>query len=238
MELYDLQHILYIVISVVLTVAVLVLIKKFCKTDKSVKIAILAVAGVLLAVFVWNRISLAVIEGDALKLMPYSFCSMTTLLLALCTLFVKNKNHPVFHCIVYMAIIGPVLTLIFPSFIIGLDPIRTYSGMLHHSVALLLAILLIMYRQFRPDWKKWWALALGLCAYVTFGLFQIRALGFSDSMEINRAFVDGTFLWWYVVGPMVVVGVTAIVFTYQLIEKKIIAKKAKLKTEEIQDKKP
>jgi len=223
-EVFELSHILYIVISLVLTVVGLVLIKKYCKTKKAMKIAIMVCAVVLLCVFIWNRLSLAIIEKDALKLMPYSYCSATTLLLTVFVLALKDRNRGVFHCVWYLAIIGPILTLIYPAFIIGIDTsifaTRTFSGLLHHSISLFLAVLLLISGEFKPNWRKLWCLGLGMCAYVAFGLFQIRALGFADSMEINRSFVEGTFLWWYVVGPMVLAGFFIITYCYERLAKK------------------
>ena len=222
MNLYDLQHILYIVITAILTVVGLILIKKFCKSQK---LAILIAAAALLVVFIWNRLSLAIVEKDALKLLPYSFCSLTSLLLSVLTLSMKNRNHPVFHCVLYLAILGPILTFIYPAFVIGIDAsifgMRTISGMLHHSLALFLAILLLMFGEFKPDWRKWWCLTLGLCVYATFGFFEIRALGFSNAMDLNAPFIPGTFFWWYVVGPMVAIGIPLIVFCYEQIHKKL-----------------
>jgi len=143
----------------------------------------------------------------------------------------KNRNHPVFHCVWYLAIVGPILTLGYPSFIIGLDSnifgARTFTGMIHHSFALFLAILLLITCEFKPDWRKWWCLALGMCAYLVFGLFQIRALGFEDSMEINRSFVEGTILWWYLVGPIILVVMFVSTLSYELILRKIKRKKNK-----------
>jgi len=60
-----------------------------------------------------------------------------------------------------------------------------------------------LFGEFRPNWRRWWCCALGMCAYLTFGLFQIQALGMEHSMEINKPFIEDTFLTWYVGGPLI-----------------------------------
>ena len=204
---FELSHILYLVFSFALIAAGIFLIKRYCTTKRSIEIATFAAAGALLFAIVWNRIAHAVVGHDARQLMPYSYCSMTSLLLSIATLvFYKNRNHYIFHCLCYIGLIGPIAAVIFPGNILGVDSTffaqRTLTFFFHHSLLLFLSILLLATGQFKPDWRRWWCFILGLCFYITFGLFQIQALHMEHSMEINKPFIDDTFLTWYFTGTI------------------------------------
>ena len=204
-EAFGTFHIIYLVVTKTLIIVGAILAAKYCKTQKSKQILLFTVAATLLTVFIWNRISHAVVGKDARQLLPYSYCAMTSLLLSICTMvFYKNRNHPVFHCLFYIGLIGPIAAVIFPENILGVDSQifahRTISFFMHHSLLWLLSILLIVTKEFKPDWRKVHYFMLGLCVYIAFGLFQLQALNMEYSMEINKPFIADSILTWYFVG--------------------------------------
>ena len=228
---FELSHILYMVFSIAIIIAVLIVIGKYCKTKRSKNIAIYITSALLLVVLLWNRISLAVLgdkynDPSALLLLPFSYCAFTNLFMPICAMIMyKNRNHNVFHCLVYISMIGGIATTIYPAMIVGVESTifatRTLSGMLHHSLGLFLALLLIVTREFTPNWRKAWCWLLGCCVIITFGLFQIQALGMENSMEISKPFIDDSkFFTWYWGGPTIGLGfVLAFALAYEYIPK-------------------
>ena len=215
-------HLIYVGIYLVVSIIALILIKKFCKTPRAKNTAIFYTALSLLAVIIWNRIEIAKVDGTWLELIPDTFCGMSSLLMAVCTLGFKDRNNPVFHCLIYLAIVGPVATLIYPAFI-GEGPTifypETFSSLLHHSIMLFLAVLLLMTDEFVPDIKRWFCLPLGVCAYVAFGLFEIQVFNFPDAMQIETPLIAGTPTVWYTVLGIAVVVQMIIIGVYALLER-------------------
>ena len=203
----------------------LILIKKFCKTKKSQNITIIVSAGILLGLIIFNRISLSAHRGNWLRLIPASFCGTTSLVFSVVTIIFVLKfdlNHAIFHFLVYIAIAGGALTIIAPSFLGQADSIfhlRTISGLLHHSMSLYLAILIIMLGRFKPSIKRIHCFWLGLTVYMTWGLFLIHAIGLRDAMNINFPAASG--IYWYVAGGIILTIHFVFLVVYELVRKKI-----------------
>ena len=93
-----------------------VLIKLYAKSEKSKIITVKVIAGVLLALILWNRIAIAVSDKNWLKLIPDTFCGMSSLVLSLAVLLGKKDNN-VLHFVFYIAFVGDILTIIYPDFV-------------------------------------------------------------------------------------------------------------------------
>ena len=227
-SMFGLSHILYAVITIIAMIVSLILIKKFCKSKRSQNIAIIITASLLLSFIIFNRISIATYSNDWLLLIPTSFCGMTSLLFSIATLiFLKNHNHSIFHFFAYIAFVGGILTTITPTFIGQASTIfhtRTISGLVHHSLAMYLAILILVLGRFKPSIKKIHCFWLGLTAYMTLGLFLIHAIGVDDAMYINNPAATG--IYWYMVGA-IVLGIHFIgLGVYELCKKKFANSKS------------
>lgn len=70
-----------------------VLIKLYAKSEKSKIITVKVIAGVLLALILWNRIAIAVSDKNWLKLIPDIFCGMRSLVLSFAVLLGKKDNN-------------------------------------------------------------------------------------------------------------------------------------------------
>jgi len=208
---FDLQHILFIFIIFILVAVAVFLVKKFCKSERSLRIAVYISAALVLATLIWNRVSIAVIGvtderiPDAVNLLPNAYCPLAgLLLLPALLLWRKDWNHPVFHGLMYIALLGGVLTIFFPATTIGngdtiIFATRTFSNLMYHSLAMFVAILMLVTGKFRLNWRYWWAVALGMAVHIPIGLFMIQVFGIHDAMFINYPFVEGTiFTWWFV----------------------------------------
>jgi len=237
MGVFGLSHILYFVISSIIGISIIFVVKKFVKCERGKKISTFAFAGVLLAVLVASRVVALLntinyvreygeyatsIRPIWLVLIPTSICSVINLIFAVTVLVVfKNRNHKMFHFIVYMSFIGGFVTAFYPDFI-GQDPTifsaRTFLGLLHHTIAMFLAIYLVVMREFKPALKEWKAILIGTLGFIVLGLFLQDALGFSNAVNLNDPLLPG--LHWWIVYPTFVVGFIGVLFVYELIREK------------------
>lgn len=227
-KVFGWEHIVYLVIVLSLMVAGTFFIKKYVKTEKTLDLIIKILAGFLLAFILFNRISIAAYANNWLQLIPDSFCGMSSLVYAICLLVLK-KESIVFHFITYLAFLGGLLTIVYPDFIGQAASIffpKTISGLLHHTVLLYLSVLTVVTGRFKPELKKIYALPLGLCTFLTFGMFLISALKYGNAMYINKPLIPGTILTWWFVGIVFVAATALGLFIYECIKKH--AKKPKM----------
>ena len=220
-QIFGWEHITYLAIFIVLAVVSLVLIKIYAKTEKSKNIIIKVVASILLITIIWNRISIAVADNQWHKIIPSSFCGMSSLVLSLACLIGK-KNNNVLHYVVHVALVGDILTIFYPDFI-GQGPSflysNTISGLLHHSIGLYLCILLYMTGYFTANYKKWPNMIIGFMAYITIGAFEMSVFGYNSVFYINDPILSGTPLNIWVIAPIFAVGYVLFFVIYEYIKK-------------------
>lgn len=232
-EIFGWQHLVYLAVCLVISIASLVCIKIFVKDEKKQDIIVRCIGGLLLAMIVWNRIAIAISNKNGWNLIPDSFCGMSSLVLALSCILGK-RNNAVLHFVVYLALLGDILTVFYPDFI-GQNPSffypNTISGLLHHTIGLVLCILLFMTGWFKPDWHKWPNLVVGFLAYITLGAFLISVLGYDNAFYINSPILSGTPLTVWVLAPIFAILYVVFMVCYYLISNKLSQKK-KSKIEE------
>lgn len=206
-QMYGIEHIIYLIVTFTVSITALILIKRFVKSEKGVAIAVKCTAAILFCFILWNRISISCYSSNGWRCMfPDSYCGTTSLALSLCALFLK-KDSKVFHCLVYMGIVGGAATVFYPDFIGQADSIffsKTISGLLHHSTVLFLAILMIATGYIKPTIKRWYCLPLGLCCYVTYGMLLMSTIldRQGTTMYLNSPIIEGTCLTWYFTGAI------------------------------------
>lgn len=239
-KVFGWQHLSFLAIFITLGVLSVILIKKYCKSENSIKIAIKIYSSVLLFFIVFNRISVAVKDNNFWHFIPNTFCGISSLALAICGISAK-KDSPVFHLFVYNGILGGLLTMVYPDFL-GQNPSffypATISGMIHHTIMFFLSITIIVCNYMTPSLKKFKYLALGLCIMMVYGQFLISVGIYDSAMYINKPVMEGTIFTWYVTGILYLASVFAILFTVSLIHKKkekskIELDKTSLKTDAI-----
>ena len=190
----------YLAVFVVLAATATVLIVKFVKTEKALSVTMRIIGGILFACVLWNRITLAVKNSNPMSLIPDTFCGISSVILSL-AMMIGRRDNKVFHFICYLGFVGGLITLIYPEFI-GQDASVFYpptiSGLLHHTFMVYAVVLMLLTKYFVPTFRKWYALPLGLCCVMTFGIFEITALGYSDAMQIFTPLLPDTiFTWWF-----------------------------------------
>ena len=228
LSVFGTVHILYLLATVPLSVVGLFLIKRFAKSEKSRQIVLKSLAVLLLIWIVINRLS-QVYRYDEVRweqILPDSFCGMTSLVLALSVLLGK-KDNPVYHFVWHLGLVGAVITVCNPTFLDqgpSIFYLPTISGLLHHSVALVLVIALLLLNQIQITYKKWYCTLFGFTSYLTVGAFQMAVFGFADSFHIVEPILDGTPLTAWVMAPLYVVGYGALLLCVELCRKRKNAK--------------
>jgi hypothetical protein len=201
-EIYGIEHILYLIITILLMVLSTWLIRKKVHTEKQMEIVIKIVGVGLLLSILWNRTSIALLRDGFRSFLPGTFCGASSLALSIAVLVFK-KNSPVFHSVAYTGLLGSVLTLVYPDFIgqdISFFYPMTISGLVHHTVTFYLVFLMLKSGYLKPELKKWHLLPIGLSIYMVYGLFLVTVVGYGDAMYIYHPILEGTSLDWDVLG--------------------------------------
>ena len=224
LNVFGAVHFIYLAITLSLSVIGLICAKKYAKTQKSQKIILKCIAG---ALFVWillNRLSQVFRYSNVRweQIIPDSFCGMTSLVLSLGVLFGK-KDNVVLHFTWFLALVGAVTTLAYPTFL-GQGPtvfyLPTISGLLHHSLALVMVVALLLFNQIHITYKKWYCTLFGFTTYFTIGAFQMAVFGFNDAFHIVEPILSETPLTAWVLAPIYIVGYGMVLLIIEFIRKK------------------
>lgn len=225
-KIFGYQHLIYDGIAIILMIASIYLIRKFIKKEKYITLFIKCTGFLLLVCILWNRIGIARNNQDVRYLIPNSYCGMSSLVLSLAILLGK-KDNIVLHFVMYLAIVGGTLTMIYPDFIGQNQSFffsMTISGLLHHTLMVYLFYLTIVTGYFQPTFKKWYALVIGGAAYLAIGYFLIYVVGLPDAMEIVRPLLSGTIFYWYTLYPLFAIVYFGIVGLYKWIQNQQLKK--------------
>lgn len=221
-EVYGIEHLLYLGFVGVIYFIGFWWIKKYVHTEEEVKKVVRLLGFLLLLSILWNRISIAFLRDGWNSLLPGTFCGASSLALSISALTLK-KDHPVFHSVAYVGLLGGLLTIFYPDFIGQASSFfypMTVSGLWHHTVMVFLAIVMIWKGYFIPTFKKWSYLILGLCVYMTFGVFLITVLGYNDAMYIYHPILSGTPLNWIVLGILFLIYHTIFLSVFEYFRRK------------------
>ena len=223
LRVFGTAHIIYLLITLPLSFIVLFLGKKFSKSEKSQSIFLKTLAGLLLIWIIINRLSQVYRYGMVRweQIIPDSFCGMTSLVLALAVLFGK-KDNPVYHFVWALGLVGALITVLYPTFLDQAPSIfylPTISGLLHHSLALVMVAALLLFGQIYITYKKWYCTFFGFTAYLSIGAFQMSVLGFPDAYHIAEPILSGTPLTAWVMAPLYAVGYGLVLLVIELVRK-------------------
>ncbi len=216
------EHILYLVVTVLLSAIAIVLIKIHCKSLKAQKVAVKISGAVLLTFLICNRV--ACYLDTEHYFFPVSLCGNLSLVFSLFLLFGKPDNAG-FHFIVLPAIVFCACANVYPTYITQ-DPSfwfpATIFGLLHHSVSIYAGVLLLVLRWVNLGTKHLLAFPVGYGAFILYGIFNITVLGYEDSMNIYTPLITlGSLeLNWFVIGITATVVIWAVNLAADAIEKR------------------
>ncbi len=222
-QVFGIEHFTYMIITSVIAIAVLLLGKKYAKTEKSKSIFLKGIAFCLFISILTNRLS-QVFRYDNVRweqIIPDSYCGMTSLVLSLAVLF-GNKDNIVLHFVWLLGLFGGISTVVYPTFI-GQGPtvfyLPTISGLVHHSVSATMVVALFLFKWINVTYKKWYSTLFGFTAYLTVGAFLIGCLGFSDAFHIYTPLLDGTPFTTWVMAPIYFVCYSVILLLFEMFRK-------------------
>ena len=218
-KIFGIEHIIYMIISFALTITALILIKKFCKTEKSKKLAIKISGAVLLLFVILNNLFIY-LWVNTFQLV--SLCGTVSLLFAIFAIFCK-KDSSCLHFITYTALFTGLIATIYPTYIGQGSTIffpSTITSLIHHSLSFYMAVLVLELGYITPNIKKWYAWPLGYFGLITFGLFNIKIRGKADSMNINSPLIANTPFNWFYLALMFMAVYIIFLFVYDTIKNK------------------
>ena len=223
MEIFCLEHILFMVVLAIIMGLAIFLIVKFVSKDKMF-IPIKICAGIGLILIIINRIVVAKSRSSTfIDFLPDTYCSMMGFILPLVVLIFK-PNTKIFQFAMFAGMIGGLLTFIYPDFIVYFDSmfnIHPFTGYLYHVFMLFVFLLAIISKYFVPTFKKWLSLPIGLAFMVVVGAFGNSALNQTNNMYLNAPLIDGTIFTWYTVGILFLVLYTLIIQIYEMCTLKV-----------------
>ena len=219
MEIFGTQHLIYFIVAIVLMIALTIIIKIFVPKDKMF-IVMKAIAGVSLILIIIYRIVVARSRsGTFVDFIPDTFCSMMGFILPIVVLIFK-PNTKIFQYAVFSGMIGGVLTLVYPDFLVYFDSIlniHPFTGMLYHTLMFFIFILSLVTGYFVPSFRNWTALPIGLAFMVVFGEFGNSVLNQSNNMYLNAPLIKDTIFTWWFVGILFILLYTLIIQVYEMI---------------------
>lgn len=230
-QLFGKEHILYILITAALGCAMLLLGKKYARSEASQKAVLKTLAVLLFAAILTNRLS-QVFRYDQVRwycMIPDSYCGLTSLVLSLAVLF-GRRNNAVYHFVWLLGLFGSISTVIYATFLDQGPTIfylPTISGLLHHSLSAVLIVALLMWRQIDITYKKWYCTFFGFTSYLALGAFLMHTFPMTDAFHIAEPLLPGTPLTAWVMAPMYAVAYAIILLIIELVKRHLAKRRTK-----------
>lgn len=190
------EHCIYMAVSLLSAVILCICVKKYIKSENAQALFFRCAGGILFLVIFSNRMALVFEYGEAnwLKLLPDSFCSASSFVLALALLLGK-KDNPVLHFVWLISLAGGTITTFYSDFI-GQNPSFLYPptilGMLHHTLSAVTVLLLLLTGYLRISGKMWYTSLVGMVAYFSYGAFLYFVLDFGNPFYMVSPALPGT----------------------------------------------
>lgn len=223
LNVFGAVHLIYLAITLPLSFGGLFWAKRFAKTERTKTVILKSIAFMLLVWIIINRLS-QVYRYENVRweqIIPDSFCGMSSLVLSLAVLFGK-KDNPVYHFVWHLGLVGAAITVFNPTFLDQGPTIfylPTISGLLHHSLTLILVPALLMFDQIYVTYKKWYCTLFGFTSYLTMGAFQMSVFGLSDAFHIAEPILSDTPLTAWVMAPIYAACYAVVLLCIELIRK-------------------
>ncbi len=204
--LYGKEHITYLVVCLLLSLAVCIGSAKYAKTEVAQN-RIVKIAGLLLFLTIFcNRLVLVFVEGTAdwLKLIPDSFCSASSYFLSLSLLFGKRDNS-ILHFVWLPALAGGLVSTFYPDFLGDYPSFMhpsTFLGILHHTMSAVIVILLLLFRYFTITYKKWYCMVGGVVFDLLLGTFLLVVCDYANPFYMCAPALPNTIFTVWVIAPI------------------------------------
>lgn len=198
---FGIEHISFLSISLALLAIFLVVNLLWIKNNKIRKIEIYVLASLLLAFQVMNRIGICIHKQTAWEIFPDTLCSITSLVLAFCIFFYK-KDNPLLQSIPMLSIVGGILNDVYPNYLQQNESFfyfPTITGMIHHTISIILSISLYAFRFIELDKKKWYVLPFTFAIIFFYSLLIVELTPLEDCANITKPMLKDSIFY----GPVV-----------------------------------
>lgn len=229
---WGLAHILFLVGFIIIAPTFLFLVHKYVKSKRTYDYVLLSCAAILLALEIMNRffscyecLVLNVCKQGPIynswwEIIPDTLCGMNSIVLSLAVIFsINNKNSLIFHFIVYNSLLTAIPVLFVPGFLSDYPcySASSITSFLHHDVAIILALLVIMTGEFKPDIKKWYVYPLGYICYLIIGVFELTVLNFKNPFNMKDGLLSSmpVLTSWYVMFIASIFGVLLFLILFE-----------------------
>lgn len=218
-KMFGYQHIIYLIISFLLTIVGVLIITFFVKGEKNINLTIRIIGFILFILIVWNRICLSIKNNyNFWYLIPDSYCGAASLLMSIAMMWGK-KDNAIYHYFPYVGLVGGLCAVLFPNFLSQNESFfypATISGLLHHSVLLFSIIVCFIKCQFRPTLKKFYIPIIFEIILVALGYFELYVLKFESAYNLTAPLISNTILTWWFVSILVFIVTYLVMFLYDL----------------------
>lgn len=238
---YSPPHLVFLAIIVPLFVVGLILVIKFVKKEKSIRLLVVILSAVLLALVITNRIAytyqrvvefngVMVVDGRELHynwgyLVPETFCALTAFFLPIAVICFK-KDNLLLHALVYFGLISGIFSSVYPAYLNkqGFFELGTMTSLIDHFVLAFLALVILIKKYMTPSIKKWYMIPAVYVAFILIALFDVHVLKTPDyeAMSIYCPLVSSLphLSRCYCIGPALTIGMIIILIFYERFKNK------------------
>ncbi|MGN1222188.1 MAG: hypothetical protein ACI4TT_03045 [Christensenellales bacterium] len=203
-EMFSWQHILYILFFVAFTIGIIFLSRFLIKKDKKwSKILVVCMALLTFGFMLANKIEIWIkYDHNFQVFVPGSFCSALAFWGPIFMIICKPNSKFLQFGMFGMAL-GGMLTTVYPEFLIGEPSIFIpvgFTGIVYHTLMFVSFVYVLGIGYFKPTMKNWWSFVLGMALMVPYVLFNSQVLGASEDMYLFAPAIEGTQLYWWLIG--------------------------------------
>ena len=223
-QIFGKEHLIYLAISFLVASCAFFYSRKYVKTEQARDIMFKSAAAILFLIIFINRLVLVFVNDTVSweKLIPDSFCSASSYVLSLSLLFGK-RNNIVLHFVWLIALVGGTIATFYPNFIADYPSFMhpsTLLGIMHHTWAAIIVVLMLMHGHLELTYKKWYCTPIGFSAYLSLGAFLICVLGYENPFYMTDTALPGTPLTVWVIAPIYISVYALILLSVELIKNK------------------
>lgn len=219
---WGVEHIIYLIICAIILIPLAIFLKYKLKNEKQIEIMFNIIGLIGLIVIIMNRLSISIAHDNYFKLIPSSFCGMSSLLMAISLLFFKKDNN-ILHAIWLIGFLGMIITLAYPDFVEEGNSIfylPTLTSFLHHTITLYALIFIFLFKYVNLRISKAWTQLVFGAIYIGTGFFLIYVGKVKDAFYIYSPALKDTILYFALLLPFYILLYSLIIGTIELIRYK------------------
>jgi hypothetical protein len=119
--------------------------------------------------------------------------------------------------------VGGTIATFYPEFIADYPSFMhpsTSLGIIHHTLAAIIVVLMLMHGYIDLTYKKWYCTAIGFTTYLSIGAFLICVLDYENPYYMTGAALPGTPLTVWVIAPIYIFVYALILLSVEIVKNK------------------